>query len=139
MRSILGKKLSKHYAIKSSGKKNPDPIRAESVTHHGDEKVAVSLRYFQNNHECLSSWTKEELKAFSSWAVKVAQKTEPQITSNTQTCHAHMGKTKLLPTQVSPDVKMYNIDVGKKARVHGFFGGRDFFLVWLDRAHKVLK
>lgn len=65
-------------------------------------------------------------------------KTEAQITSVTKTCHAHKGKQKALPSSVSPDVKMYSLDVGPKQRVHGFFFLGRFFLVWLDREGRVL-
>jgi hypothetical protein len=79
------------------------------------------------------------MKAFSNLVGKVSDRTEAQITATTQTCHAHKGKTKPIPTQISPDVKMYELDVGPKARVHGFFFSSVFYLVWLDREHKILK
>lgn len=82
---------------------------------------------------------KGDLKAFSSWVEKMAGRTEAQITATTLTCHAHQGKTKQLPADVSPDVKMYGLDVGAKSRVHGFFLSGHFYLVWLDRNHAILK
>jgi hypothetical protein len=100
---------------------------------------AVNLKYFQKSHECFSVWQLKELKAFSNWVEKVSERTEQQITSTTMTCHAHKGKPKALPASVSPEFKMYSMDVGPKARVHGFFAAGDFYLVWLDREHSILK
>ena len=68
----------------------------------------------------------------------MASKSEAQITSVTKTCHAHKGQKKKPPAGVSPEVKMYSLDVGPKGRVHGFFMSGKFFLVWLDREGSVL-
>lgn len=102
-------------------------------------KSGVNLKYFQKSHECFSKWQGKDLKEFSGWVGKVADRSEAQITSTTLTCHAHKGKAKTLPSSVSPEVKMYSLDVGAKARVHGFFSSGDFYLVWLDREHQILK
>ena len=69
----------------------------------------------------------------------MAKRTKPDVTSTTATCHAHKGDPKPLPWEISEDVKMYCIDVGPKERVHGFFEANNFYLVWLDREHKILK
>jgi hypothetical protein len=135
----LGKKRSKPFKINSGIFADPKPIDAPKAVADSDNKIGVSLRYFQRKQECFSDWVKDDLKAFSNWVGKMSSRTEGQITANTGTCHAHQGKTKQLPSDVSPDVKMYNLDVGAKSRVHGFFLGSHFYLVWLDRNHAILK
>lgn len=108
---------------------------ADSVTHF----VGVNLRYYQRSHECLSDWQRKELASLSSFFEKMASKTVAQVTSVTQTCHSHLGRaSKKLPAEVSMDVKMYSLDVTSGGRVHGFFSGDSFFLVWLDRRGAVL-
>lgn len=135
----MAKKRSKPFRIKSNGPREPGPIVAKAIPAEADTKIGVNLRYFQKSHECFSTWVKDDLKAFSGWVEKMAARTEAQITSTTLTCHAHVGKTKAPPAGVSPDVKMYGLDVGAKARVHGFFLGSQFYLVWLDRTHAIFK
>ncbi len=135
----MAKKKSKPFRIESNGPAEPRAIVAKTIPSEPDNKIGVNLRYFQKSHECFSAWIKEDLKAFSGWIEKMAARTESQITSTTKTCHAHKGKTKSLPPEVSPEVKMYGLDVGAKARVHGFFVGSQFYLVWLDRTHAIFK
>lgn len=135
----LGKKKSKSFRIDSAQPEETPKVVAAKTDHVSDGKSSVSLKYYQKPYECFSSWTKDEMKAFSNLVGKVSARTEAQITATTKTCHAHKGKTKTLPIQISPDVKMYELDVGSKARVHGFFFSSVFYLVWLDREHKILK
>ncbi|MEM7058627.1 MAG: hypothetical protein AAF557_13630 [Pseudomonadota bacterium] len=134
----MAKKKSKKFAIESDQPEASLKIDAEAAWHTQDDKAGVSMRYYQKKHECLSSWTKREVKAFSNWVEKMCARSEPHITSTTKTCHAHKGETKPLPDEISPDVTVYSLDVTDKARVHGFFAGGQFFLVWLDREHKIL-
>jgi hypothetical protein len=101
-----------------------------------DMLCGVNFRYFQQRYQCLSDWQKDELKYLATWMAKQATKTVSQITSVTQTCHAHKGK-KTLPASVSPDVRLYGLDVTAGARVHGFFTDNTFYLVWLDRSHAI--
>jgi hypothetical protein len=134
----LAKKKSNNFRIEAGQSSNPSPIAAQDIPKARDEMVHVNLRYFEKKYECFSKWQKPELKAFSSWLGKMSNSTPSQVTSTTNTCHAHRGKTKPLPISISKEVQMYSFDVAKKARVHGFFTGNDLFLVWLDRNHEVL-
>lgn len=134
----MARNRSKNFKIDSNVPASADPINANKLLDAKDDKVAVNLRYFQSSHECFSAWQKAELKAFSSFVVKLSKRTKQEVTSTTKTCHAHKGATKPLPSGVSPEVKLYSLDVGSKVRVHGFFVQNGFFLVWLDREHKVL-
>lgn len=103
-----------------------------------DHLCGVNFRYFQQKHQCLSDWDRAQIKLLSNWLTKVAQRTVAQIQSTTDTCHAHLGKKKpKLPSGVSPDVRLYNLDVTAGARVHGFFTSDTFYLVWLDRSHEL--
>lgn len=95
------------------------------------------MKYYQRSYECLSDWTKDEISSFSSWLIKMAERTPDQVTSVTRTCHRHQGKpTHRMPNGLSPDVAIYGLDVGKKQRVHGAFVGESFFVIWLDREHR---
>jgi len=135
----LAKKKSKAFRIESKAPVGAGPIDAFLSIPRDDGRIGVDLRYFQKRHECFSEWAKDDLKAFSNWVEKMSGRTESQITAITQTCHAHKGKTKKLPAGISPDVKLYELDVGAKSRVHGFFLAGHFYLIWLDRNHAILK
>jgi hypothetical protein len=139
MQVELAKHPSPNYRVDSSQGIAAPRIDLSEPIQTNDKTSAVNLKYFQKSHECFSSWQQRELKDFSNWVAKVSTKTEQQITSVTQTCHAHRGKPKAFPQSISPDVKMYSMDVGAKTRVHGFFASGNFYLVWLDRAHAILK
>ena len=108
--------------------------------HFSGDKISVSLKYYNSSCECFSAWQKRELKGFSRFIGKLIERTGDQIRQTTQTCHAHMGNPKKSrfsrPIEISPDIKFYSLDVGKKERVHGFFNDPIFFLVWLDRNHE---
>ena len=107
--------------------------------HFEGDKVSISLRYYDTSCECFSEWNAKELKAFTKLIEKLFERTVAQVTSNTNLCHAHMGKPKLArfsrPESLSPDLTFYGLDVNGKARIHGFFARSTFFLVWLDRKH----
>ncbi|WP_420830239.1 MAG6450 family protein [Rhizobium giardinii] len=131
----MGKNGSKHFKIKTGDVTSPQVIDATAGKATGDNFCGINFRYFQQKHECLSAWQKDELKNLSVWMSKQAKRTVAQIQSTTQTCHAHKGKRCSLPSDVSPDVRLYGLDVTAGARVHGFFQANTFFLVWLDRTH----
>lgn len=135
----LGKNQSKSFKINSgqlSGSPQIDRSKSRAAT---QKPAAVNLRYFQKSNECFSKWQPRELKSFSNFILKMAAKTESQVTSMTGTCHSHKGATsKKLPAGVSKDVRMYSLDVGPKGRIHGFFSSGTFFLVWIDRDGKIL-
>jgi hypothetical protein len=136
-----GKRKSPLFRIKSEIN-FANPIRKESIDEKSgkDDRVGINLRHFQKDFECFSSWTREELKLFSNLVVKLAARTQSQITTTTQTCHSHLGKKlkQKLPPGISPEVGLYELDVTDKARIHGFFIHSTFY-IWLDRAHRILK
>lgn len=144
MRNGSAKKKSQNFRIKSGASREAPKVDARQIDHTSqDGKLSVNLKYYQKSAECFSSWQKAELKAFSNWVDKTCTRTEAQVTSATKNCHAHNpGKRAAgfsVPQEVSPDVKFYGLDVTKGGRVHGFFERGQFFLVWLDRGHKVFK
>jgi hypothetical protein len=134
MRNDLAKNKPTTFRIKAGDVPAPQVIDA-SNTVAADNYCGINFRYFQQKHQCLSAWQRDELKSLSTWMTKQAKRTVAQIQSTTQTCHAHRGKKRPLPHDVSPDVRLYGLDVTDGARVHGFFQANTFFLVWLDRTH----
>lgn len=59
----------------------------------GDSRAAafVGLKYYRPEHQCLSEWTPDELRAFSAFCRKLAQMTWQQIVAAAGTRPAWAG------------------------------------------------
>lgn len=114
-----------------------DPI----LSHFGSDSVSISLKYCRTSCECFSAWQKNELKKFSATISKISGYSPLQLQSNTNLCGSHKGQPSqerfCRPDTISDDIRFFEIkvDPSNKARIHGFFVGSVFFLVWLDRKH----
>lgn len=131
------KKKSNPYKI-DTGQKSSDiiPLKRSDT---GDDKASVILRHYVKSFECFSKWSADELKAFSRFVEKMNSRTKTQITTDTKFCHAHKGKQKRLPATLSPEQKVFSLDVSGAGRAHGVFSvDGKFFLVWLDRKGQIL-
>lgn len=114
-------------------------------------KPYVVLKYYQPRHQCFSAWQQTELRGFSSFVEKLRGTTWNEIVlsggrgpNGKKTSFGytpHKDRTKLPPCadldRVSPDLTFFELRVSGKMRVHGFRAGAAFFLVWLDREHKI--
>lgn len=141
MRRVLKKSQSQNFAIKSSIATEKLVVDADKIGDVDDNKISVNLRYYDENFECFSKWQKDELKKFTKWLKKMSSRTTRQVREDTNICHRHVGTPKKIPKYLSPDIAIYNIHIGNKERVHGFFGSDDksFYLIWLDRSHQICK
>lgn len=56
-------------------------LELAALGQEGDSRAVafVALKYYRPEHQCLSEWTPDELKAFSAFCRKVAQMTWQQI------------------------------------------------------------
>jgi hypothetical protein len=114
----------------------------------------VALKYFRDTFECFSNWEKAELKAFTDLINDLRKRTWQQVlqTSGKTNKHglaytpydpamaAEAAKTHLeaVRSQISPDISFFELRVDQnKLRVHGFRARAAFFLVLLDREHRV--
>lgn len=125
--------------------------RSENKSPDTTEPVYVVLKYFQPTFECFSDWQAEELAAFSGFLEKLSARTWQQVyktagslgnkTGLGYTVHLDRSKLPECPTldAISEDIKFFELRVNEKARVHGFRVQSAFFLVWLDRQHKIYK
>lgn len=130
------KQKSKRYKIET-GESISDVVPPQSSALH-DEKASVVLRHFDKKFECFSSWSSQDLKSFSRFIEKMNSRTQSQVTIDTDFCHSHKGKQKTLPNSLSPELKVFSLDVTGAGRAHGVFSDNKFFLVWLDRKGKIL-
>lgn len=115
-----------------------------------DNSPYVALKYYESKYQCFSEWNQDELKAFSSFVEKLKGVTWEMIWGSGGkygkkeafglTIHKDRKK---LPNngnalnKISPDIDAFELRVTNKARVHGFRSKSAFFLIWLDRNHKI--
>ena len=114
------------------------------------ERPYVTLRYFDTSFECFSCWEKDELASFGEFLRKLSQMTWVQIQASGGKGGAKTGlgctihkDINCLPDHVikglSEDLNYMEMRVTQKARVHGFRMRDAFFLLCLDREHKIYK
>ena len=132
--------------IKVGGPARTIRINADNLeTHLNVEHVSISLRYFQRSCECFSKWEKPELKKFSATIDKLLGYGPNLLTKTSSLCVMHKDAPDedrfSLPDEISPEQALHEIkvDPSNKLRIHGFFSGPVFFLLWLDREHACFK
>jgi hypothetical protein len=115
----------------------------------------VVLKYFQSDFECFSDWDKDELKQFSKFLEHFGKNTWESVyrTAGKGALKAGLGYTKYdlskmdegqvqvkkILDKLSPDIGLIELRVNQKIRVHGFQSQSAFFLLLLDREHRVFK
>ena len=115
---------------------------AEDVPH-------VNLKYYHSEYQCLSEWQPAELRHFSAFINKLRSSKWQgiQMTGGAIGYKAGFGYTphkdrKKLPKhpdldKISEEITFFELRVSQEMRVHGFRCLDAFYLVWLDREHKV--
>lgn len=113
----------------------------------------VVLKYFQSDWECFSHWQKDELSQFSNFLQTFAGHTWQSVykTGGKGENKAGLGYTpyqiedmksgsehlRKVRAKISEDIKFFELRVSQRMRVHGFQAQAAFFLVLLDREHRV--
>ncbi len=119
-----------------------------------NENPFVTLKYFRNSFECFSVWERDELKSFSDFISDLRQRTWRQVleTSGKGGAKVGLGYTPYeinttkngaeghldnVRKQIGEDITFFELRINQKIRVHGFRAKAAFFLVLLDREHRV--
>lgn len=114
----------------------------------------VALKYYDKDWECFSQWDAAELAAFSDFNRKISLISWNEIYKSAGAAGQKTGlgytklelsvidesasnKLKKLATKLSEDISFFEMRLGSEARVHGFRSAETFFLVLLDRNHRV--
>lgn len=110
---------------------------------------SVSLKYYDPKFECFSDWPRQDLAAFSAFLGKLGGRTWEQIVTTGgklggksglgYTPHKDRKRLPSIPNPPSEDVTLFELRVTQKTRVHGFRVGPIFFLVWLDKDHRIYR
>jgi hypothetical protein len=113
------------------------------------ERPYVSLRYYWPDHECFSHWGGDKLKAFSRFCRKLNQvkwqdiyKSAGHVGDKTGFGYTPHKNQSVLPNNpemsgFSLDLTWFELRVDQESRVHGFRAQDAFFLVFLDRDHRI--
>ncbi len=110
----------------------------------------VYFKYYDHKYQCLSEWSQDELKLFTSFVEKLRNTSWIDIyKSGASQNKSGFGytickQTNLLPNQIivnslSEDTTFFELRVSQEARVHGFRARTAFCLIWLDRNHEIYK
>ncbi|NTG20648.1 hypothetical protein G6L00_09405 [Agrobacterium rhizogenes] len=150
-------KFTKHVAAQKKNANNErvfSDLEKRILNHSIDkdgERPHVNLKYYSPNFECFSSWTSDEMKAFSTFVEKlrtskwqtifnsggsIGQKTGFALTLLEPSNYPQENQTL---DSLSQDIKLFELRVDQKIRVHGFRCHDGFFLVYLDREHRISK
>lgn len=127
------------------GKSIPDPLpptKESSV----NKKAVLSFELFDSTHECPSDWGNDIKSLFDAFK-KVSCRTWIQIfqsggKSGTKT---GLGFTKIspapfkLPREMSKDMEISEIRVSEKKRFFGTLKNEVYYVIRLDRNHRVCK
>lgn len=108
------------------------------------EPVYVALKYYDFEHECFSSWTRDELKEFSNFVGKLRKLSwdglsgglRPKPCKVEHAQHGAKERLKRVHEHLSREIQFIELRVSQRARVHGFRMKSAFFLVLLDRDHR---
>ena len=132
---------------KDKGKKT---LKADIIkpTNRNNEQVFVSIKEFQNDFECFSDWSSAEMSKFWNFNNKLHNATWQQVYSTSSTGANKRGfALTYIPKEnypsnqfinnLSEDIKMFELRVDDKMRVHGFRIEQYFYLCYLDREHKI--
>jgi hypothetical protein len=130
-------------------------IAQSSTVSAGDQaNPYVALKYFRDGYECFSDWEKNELKLFTELLKSLKERTWHQVLTTSGKSNKHgLAYTPYDPATasdaarehlvavrktISPDITFFELRVDQgKLRVHGFRAKSAFFLVLLDRQHRV--
>lgn len=124
----------------------PDPAQRRSTQH---EKAVFSFEIFDASLECPSLWQGDEVKLLVSTFKKVSSMTWDQIVKTGGKSKG--GKKKGLgytvfsdeespiarPSSISPDLPISEMRVTLKARIFGARKDEKYFVICLDRNHRL--
>lgn len=123
-----------------------DPVvRAASET-RAEGSPWIALKYLDTSHECFSAWGSDELRLFSGFIETLRQCSWEAVqrhnglrlkTIDVETIACGREALKRVQKKVSPDITFFELRVSRGVRVHGFRVAEAFFLVLLDREHRL--
>ncbi|MGB0560733.1 MAG: hypothetical protein ACPGVO_02880 [Spirulinaceae cyanobacterium] len=121
---------------------------ADAQQKYSEDYAYIVLKYFQGDWQCFSDWEKQELRQLTRFVRKISQQTWIQVYSSKGFKYTQYELSDVrnngakscfesVLSQITGDVKFFELRVDGEMRVHGFRCRSAFFLVLLDRNHEV--
>lgn len=122
-------------------------VAFKTITQTGnDQKVVVSLRLIQEDFQCFSEWSRQEMKAFWDFNRQIHDYSwqDVLVQGGKAGSKVGFGYTEISRDQypnpqfkgtISPDIQFFELRVNQTIRVHGFRDGQIFYICWLDKNH----
>lgn len=134
--------------IKKQPKGKPTLISEAQPTDWNKETAILSLKYFQYEKQCFSDWSKKELSKFWDFNRRLHQMTWTQVYATGSKGAGKRGMAyTVIPRQnykgvafisnLSDDIKMFELRIDGEMRIHGFREKQLFHLCLLDREHAI--
>lgn len=109
------------------------------------ERLSISFKYYDSSITSLSDLQgRKELKALDDFIDKINNYESVETACKLGTCKkTNLDnkrwdlKQKLRNKNISTQIDIIHLRAGKQFRVHGFFNGPRFKLVWLDPNHEI--
>lgn len=112
-----------------------------------DSKVIISFLHVQNDFQCFSSWSKQEMNDFWNFYKKIHEYTWSQVYSTGRKSQKNGFAYTIIPAskypnpefknQLSKDITLFELRISQKGRVHGFRDKSVMYICWLDRNHNI--
>ncbi|UUC45278.1 MAG6450 family protein [Flavobacterium cerinum] len=151
----MAKQHKSFYINKDVVKTNTETVYINKTATHligtnenGDDlKLIISFLHLQNNYQCFSDWSKQDMNDFWNFYKKVHQYTWTQVYATARKIQKNGIAYTIIPVtkypnpefknNLSQDITLFELRVDAKKRVHGFRNKSVFYLCWLDREHKI--
>lgn len=140
---------SKSLQSSHSEKLTPIERKIHGISSPRDQDPDVSLKYYDPKFECFSQWNQKELKSFSAFVKRLSTTSWTDTYKSSgrsgekvgfgMAYHKNIRNTSLaaIAQRISAEIKLFELRVSQRARVHGFRSVSTFFLVCLDRNHEI--
>ena len=105
------------------------------------EALSISLKHYNEKHQCFGSWKPEDMKRFSSTIRQMRTLTRNDLnrTNIISKVRNQNGWQLNKPKSVDRELPIYELRIGKSSnlRAFGVMPESVFYLIWLDRSHGV--
>ena len=105
------------------------------------EALSISLKHYNDTHQCFGEWEPKEMRRFSSTIRHLRNLTRSDLngTNIISKVKNQSGWTLKRPAKVDKELPIYELRIAKSSnlRAFGVMPESIFYLIWLDRSHRV--
>lgn len=109
---------------------------SENISNNDEKTCNLKFSNCDDNKCQLWDLTKDELKAFVSFAKKIESTIWSDIQRSKGFQYENVNSLKK-PDFISEDVVLKSLRVNQTFRIYGYRSGTDFFIIWFDPNHQL--